>query len=78
MMSAIPVFLLSGFLGSGKTTLLKALLGHPQLANNADGMNGVGESGLAPGVLERGSARGGWGWPFVVLCTDGPAPKGPE
>ncbi|MGQ0524406.1 MAG: CobW family GTP-binding protein [Betaproteobacteria bacterium] len=44
--SAIPVFLLTGFLGSGKTTLLKALLAHPDMRDTVVVVNELGEVGL--------------------------------
>lgn len=44
--SAIPVFVLTGFLGSGKTTLLKSLLAHPDMQDTAVIVNEFGEVGL--------------------------------
>jgi len=64
-MSALPVFLLTGFLGSGKTTLLARLLRDPAFADTAVVVNELGEVGLDHVLVNRGSEDG------VVLLDSG-------
>jgi G3E family GTPase len=53
--SAVPVFLLSGFLGSGKTTLLNTLLKAATFAHTAVIVNEFGEIGLDHLLIARSS-----------------------
>jgi G3E family GTPase len=51
--TAIPVYLLTGFLGSGKTTLLSTLIHEPGFADTAVIVNEFGEIGLDHVLLEK-------------------------
>lgn len=51
--TAIPVYLLTGFLGSGKTTLLSRLIHEPGFADTAVIVNEFGEIGLDHVLLEK-------------------------
>jgi G3E family GTPase len=62
--SAIPVFVLTGFLGSGKTTLLQRLLRQPRLANTAVVINELGEIGIDHHLVREVSEN-------VVLLPNG-------
>jgi G3E family GTPase len=62
-MTAIPVFLLTGFLGSGKTTLLGRLLKDASFARTAVVINEFGEIGLDHELIETSEES------FVTLQT---------
>lgn len=62
--SAIPLFVLTGFLGSGKTTLLNRLLRDPQMAGCVVIVNEIGEVGLDHFVVRQVSEH-------VVLLSSG-------
>jgi G3E family GTPase len=51
--TAIPVYLLTGFLGSGKTTLLRRLVHQAEFANTAVIVNEYGEIALDHVLLEK-------------------------
>jgi G3E family GTPase len=53
--SAIPVFLLTGFLGAGKTTLLNDILSDPLMARSAVIVNEFGSAAIDHGLVRAGT-----------------------